>query len=336
LQRGAAWSTAALLSLGAAGLLAYIALRAMGWLGLHYVGDAARYLSPAPHNIAVRKNIRNAVMDLLSKLHEEEPMRYDSIIVVGHSLGSVIAYDALSHFWQRKHSALVDPQPVRQTMLGKVRRLSRLLARDDLDAPARERLLERYRARQAELLAEQRKVGVNWRIGEFVTLGSPLAHAPFMFAANTQEWAALKRERMYPTSPPQAEDDRDSGRLVQRFDFPTQARHGEVSILHHAALFACTRWTNLYFRGDWIGGPLGADALFGAGVRDVPLQPHSPWSRWTPASHVRYWHAGEPHALLELAQALRLGYPQRRSRWRLETDDSSGELRWRRAPAPAS
>ena len=61
-------------------------------------------------------------------------------------------------------------------------------------------------------------------------------------------------------------------------------------ILHHAALFAATRWTNLYFpaswllRGDFVGGPVAP--LFGHGVRDVPVRTAA---RRGWLAHTRYW-----------------------------------------------
>jgi hypothetical protein len=62
-------------------------------IGLGYVGDAARYLSPAPANVAVRQAIRSAAIDLLEGLHDDPTWRrYHRVILVGHSLGSVIGY----------------------------------------------------------------------------------------------------------------------------------------------------------------------------------------------------------------------------------------------------
>ncbi len=83
-------STSELLGYGAVGVLALALLRAFRGFGLRFVGDAARYLSPTPQNINARKNIRNAVIQLLAKLHDEEPMRY------GASSSSATAWAASS------------------------------------------------------------------------------------------------------------------------------------------------------------------------------------------------------------------------------------------------
>jgi hypothetical protein len=59
-----------------------------------YIGDAAVYLSPAPENIEARRKIRTCALSLLQKLNDDP--RYERVVVVGHSLGSVIGYDALN------------------------------------------------------------------------------------------------------------------------------------------------------------------------------------------------------------------------------------------------
>ena len=79
------------------------ALVAIGlWFLRHRVlvevaGDAARYLTAAPQNIAARARIRVAGMKLLAALHDSPD--YDRIILVCHSLGTVIGYDLLNFYW---------------------------------------------------------------------------------------------------------------------------------------------------------------------------------------------------------------------------------------------
>lgn len=63
------------------------------------LGDAARYLSPLPSNIAIRQKIRSEGIDLLRRIHQSG--QYDRIVLVGHSLGSVIGYDMLTHLWSQ-------------------------------------------------------------------------------------------------------------------------------------------------------------------------------------------------------------------------------------------
>jgi hypothetical protein len=88
-----------------------IGLRFLKWLAvgqverlvLGFAGDAFRYLNPDPPNVQVRRAIRTAGLTLLRGLHEDELRRYERIILVGHSLGSVIAYDLITWFWQEQH-----------------------------------------------------------------------------------------------------------------------------------------------------------------------------------------------------------------------------------------
>jgi hypothetical protein len=77
---------------------------------LGWVGDAARYFGSSPSNPVERQEIRAAGIDILKRLHNQKvnnrarpeapsEYEYDRIVVVGHSLGSVIAYDMLTHYW---------------------------------------------------------------------------------------------------------------------------------------------------------------------------------------------------------------------------------------------
>lgn len=298
-----------LFSYGIWGLSAYIALRLIGFAGLHYAGDAARYLSPLPQNIEARKNIRNAVIGLLQKLHDEQPRRYHRIIVVGHSLGSVIAYDALSHLWQSRHSKIAGDPVGGQSELEQSRRLGlHLEAEKPPEGELLEALVARYQLRQRRLWAEQLRMGIDWRITDLVTLGSPLAHCSFMLANGRNEWEMLTKQREYPTVPPQSEDDRDQDggkSLLEKKVISFENTEKKVRVLHHAALFACTRWTNLYFEADPIGGKVGGADRFGVAVADVKLRPQRFGSR-TPLAHTAYWSEAETDARDALLNALRL------------------------------
>ena len=71
------------------------------------VGDAVYYLDPAPANIQRRQEIRAKGVEILNKLHASQ--EYQRIILVGHSLGSVIGYDMLTYAWP-SYASQVDPQ----------------------------------------------------------------------------------------------------------------------------------------------------------------------------------------------------------------------------------
>ena len=252
--------------------LAWFLCRSTGTsFGLKYPGDAARYLSPRPENVGVRRAIRAEAVDLLEKLHDDLSWRrYHRIIVVGHSLGSVIGYDALSHLWQRRHhpKRTYDVSPSN-------------------DVPTS----GGYREQQAATWRTQRALGVQWKITDFITLGSPLAHGPFLMASNDRDFQDRTKQREYPTCPPQPNDARDT----QYGDDLLKTSTGG-HLLHHAALFACTRWTNLFFASDIIGGPI--DCL-GDWIENKEL------ARPGGFSHTRYWRSEGTHQDLKAALDLK-------------------------------
>jgi hypothetical protein len=265
-------------------------------LTLSHVGDAARYLRPAPENIGIRQAIRSAGVDVLKRLHDEPLRRYDRIVIVGHSLGSVIAYDILTHFWQQTHWVHNKPAVRHQPRYDE---MSKRLAERHGQAGD----LEEFRTLQRELLKEESGLGMPWKVTDFVTLGSPLTYADFLMADAKYPWGDRTRSREMPTCPPQLEDARDIGFLAPQYQLPDGTWTASKSLLHHGALFACTKWTNLYFLADIIGGPLRP--LFGDGVKDVPLDGAGRWSK-TKVSHIKYWHHAEGAACRALKDAMQL------------------------------
>lgn len=244
---------------------------------LGFAGDAARYLEPRPGNIQRRQEVREAGVDLLDALHDSG--RYDRIIVFGHSLGSVIAYDILSYAWtrrSRKHDSTGFLSS--QKMLAVEDLLNPRTDEPDMPAP------EVVRARVSEAWLEYRANGFDWLVSDLVTAGSPLAHARWLLNLDKRtSFDMLVAERSFPTCPPQTETQPTAspGRTRQAFTFThtyAYERRGQprsVQVPHHAGLFAVTRWANLYFplsgvmRGDPVGGPLRD--TFGSWVQDIAL-----------------------------------------------------------------
>ncbi len=233
------------------------------------VGDAARYLHPRPANIQRRQEIRARGVAILKALHDADI--YDRIVVVGHSLGSVIGYDLLTHAWP-SYAEQVHKTKKNPVLDAFEAELDTLVA----STPA-------FQDRQRDLLDELQARGCPWRVTDFVTLGSPLAHADILLAGNMGELESKQAERELPTCPPVLENGRISypHKLVRRR-------------LHHAAVFGPTRWSNLYFPGrrliigDVVGGPLGD--LFGRGIADYPVQTAL---RRGLVSHTLYWAMGD-------------------------------------------
>lgn len=316
----------------------FLLLSAVQGFLLYYVGDAARYLSPSPENIALRQRIRADGVALLRRLHESA--EYDRIVVVGHSLGSVIGYDSLTALW-RDYNSVYDfqskdaeldqlfarnlrPQPVLRDALSTIGETLRHLPTDDSTQPIRQALQHAYRSAQFACWKEQRYWGNAWRVTDFITLGSPLAHGMMLLARSNAEFAARKRQRELPTCPPVTDSKRYAYPLEKSIETAGKRKFNPL-LLHHAACFAVTRWTNIYFPaygglcGDLVGGPLAP--VFGPGISDVPVK-SARWSRFTPAAHTTYWDkqsdapvsidaktAGD-FALPSLKQALHFDHPR--------------------------
>jgi len=202
------------------------------------------------------------------------------------------------------------PQPRVQD----VEKLGRAL--DDTSSAAN---VTAYQSAQRALWQEQQLVGNPWLVTDFVTLGSPLAHAELLLAESKRDLRTRQDQLELPTCPPNAERRRRKstvGRYHYVVDYKIGSEPRSVRVLHHAAPFAVTRWSNIYvplrlgLLGDLVGGPLRP--VFGPGVRDVaadagPLQ-------FTPfLTHTRYWKgsaatkpAGRTTALRALCTALDL------------------------------
>jgi len=131
---------------------------------------------------------------------------------------------------------------------------------------------------------------------DFITLGSPLAHADWLMFDGREDMKKSFKEREYPTCPP------DLGRGVfyegkYRVNEADSTVNPDALVPHHAALFAVTRWSNAYFPAyRWYGDPVGGDvaATFGAGVRDVKVRVKSckPGSlrQVLGVAHLSYWN----------------------------------------------
>lgn len=260
-------------------------LRVMPML-LAYVGDVARYCSPTPDNVAVRQAIRAGAVTLLERLQE----RHDRVIVVGHSLGSIVGLDALRFVWGRTYATHDARADFPQVALEEVERLGAAL---DASSPAES--VDEFRAAQRRLWQERIVVGSPWRVSDFVSVGSPLCLATFILADDEDDWARLQREHEAPTCPPvKAGSDADGEGEGCAYDpDPEDSGDGHlVRRLHNAALFACVRWTNIWFPargnffGDWFGGPLRH--LFGHGVRDHKALA-GPGRLLPGLAHVRYF-----------------------------------------------
>lgn len=268
------------------------------------VGDAARYLYPAPPNIQRRHEIRHAGVELLRDLHKRG---YDRIVLVGHSLGTVIGYDILKYYWAEVHRS-IDPK----------KRLSYSALKDlEKITAANKAKIDEIQTAQAACFDELVANGHHWRVSDFVTLGSPLTHADILLADNEADREEKQEARELPTCLPTLETAK-GGSTAFSFSYTTSweengtPKSKKITVPHHAAAFAPTRWTNLYFppaaviKGDIISGPLRH--VFGTGIRDVPVHTEQ---RSGYLTHTLYWSArswaGKPEShIAELRAAIAL------------------------------
>lgn len=279
---------------------------------VNFAGDAARYLEPRAGNVSRRQEIREAGAKLIEALHEKR--RYERIIVYAHSLGSVIAYDILSNAWAR-HSRTRDP--VQHTSSKALRTLEDLVNDHSCPQPAPD--IDAIQTMQHAAWTEYRRNGFQWRVTDFVTVGSPLAHARWLLNLDAKtRFADLVRERTLPTCPPVTEDipspakniDRKAFTFTHAYADPDNSRAmRSVLVPHHGGVFALTRWTILFFPyrglvdGDPVAGPVVS--CFGHWVKDVSLRLTKGFA------HGRYTdRAHEPEAVNEVRRALNL--PMRR------------------------
>lgn len=287
---------------GVAWCMALVALLIVHYVLVHYLGDAARYLSPRPANIRLRQSVRAKGIQLLKELHERG--EYDRIIVVGHSLGSVIGYDIISRYWVQcaeTLSALGDPagqKNVRDCLKARLPLQSLVGEKLNLAGgklkPNDHRSLKAFREAQVSAFREQRRLGNPWVISDFITLGSPLTHGMLLLASSAEDFADRKEQRELPTCPPQLDENGYGFAATKPFEIGEGQKFSPV-ILHDAAPFAVTRWTNFFFPahaglfGDFVGGRLAPS--FGLGIQDIKVR-SSGWRRildFTLVAHTRYW-----------------------------------------------
>ena len=240
--------------------------------------------------------------------HPDKWGSYDRIVIVAHSLGTVVAYDMLRAYFSRINNKLPDSallEPLFSAIDG-----------HDPNHPAGEIKTDTdFRTAGRELVRKIAAQTVNssnpgnqklptWLVTDFITLGSPLTHAYYLMCNSPTEDKLFDR-----ATQEKLIDDFD--RRVEQREFQTCPPHkgdddGLLSFVnsgtgkkefHHAALFGLTRWTNLFFPmsqmfwGDAIGGPLRD--IFGRYVKDVPV---STVISGKPSffTHTSYWNITGP------------------------------------------
>jgi hypothetical protein len=251
-----------------------------------YFGDVAAYVQPKPQTLKNRADVRERGLNLLRSLSDDD--EYDRIVLVGHSLGSVIAYDLLSILWSERcprNLTVSDDKAI----LAAIRRVEKYALLPgglpgEMEDASRLALRKAQWSLYALLRKRSGKTEKPWKISDFVTLGSPLTHAEFLAVHNVEHLYDRVRDRLLPVCPPLSESAKEQRLLYYRAP--------KVRAMHHAAPYAATRWTNIFdignliTTGDPFSGALGEN--FGPGVEEHQVRLRHPrWGRIF--THTQYW-----------------------------------------------
>ena len=298
-------------------------------MGTSTFGRVVRYTQANPDNIAARAAVRDRGLKLLRALHEGPP--YKRIIIVAHSLGTMLAHDLLSYFWAEREPArtITEGTPEFSALA-----TLEYAAADLMDAPADRTKVNNYFRAQRQfrrLLGDRPAPSLpnqpdpRWLISDLVTFGSPLTHAEFLIATDHSDLEARKAMRELPQSPPYREfvdpnvlRRAESTKVMPISNPPERTRlmsypmvnRANTWMLHHAAPFAAVRWTNVFdpailvFFGDVIGGPLAP--VFGPAIVDIDLRAlRNGRQSWT-FTHTKYWDLDEPTRIAACRGAVNL------------------------------
>ena len=282
-----------------------------------YVGDVARYVRATPSTVERRRQVHARGMALLEALHsrrlngppvkaftqaaETDPPLYDRIVIVAHSLGTIIAYDLLQLFWEKYGPTHHQDWGADDAEIQAALEACDLHVRQVWNKPRGSLDMAGFTAARDRLFALLRQRRPGWRISDFITMGSPLAHAEFLLVDNADAVDAACEERRFATAPPRPDPIQKSmlyGVAMPGLDgFGTRQRQIVLpKYPHFAAQFSTVRWTNIYdeshnpLLGDLISGRL--EARFGPGIVEHPVAIRRPG--WMPVlrrlfTHTRYW-----------------------------------------------
>lgn len=267
---------------------------AMSKFLIPYLGDVADYVQATPDTVSRRAAVRQRGFELLKKLNNESG--YDRIILVGHSLGSVIGYDLLQMLWADYGPNHRNPRkdPAIGDALDAVGKYALPLGEGGTAGTPIESAEDRaaYRKLQWNLYELLRRPSKDepkvlpWKFSDFVSLGSPLTHAEFLIARSEKALGRAVEERLFAMCPP-ISDKEERATIVYKTD---NVRHA-----HHASVFAATRWTNIYDLGNtWsTGDPFSGKAggNFGPGVKDIRVKLESKFAGFRSRlfTHTFYW-----------------------------------------------
>lgn len=304
----------------------------VGWfmhnLAAPYIGDVVRYVRATPSTVERRKLVRQRGLELLEAIHakradstdlddfvrapRDNPPAYDRIVLVSHSLGTYVAYDMLQLFWEKYGPTHHQTwQPGRPGVQEALEAADAFVKMEWVNRQPNYPLSD-YLTAQARLNALLESDAPQWRITDFITLGSPLVHAEFLATDGTADLEESFAQRRFATCPPRPDP------LLRSAIYSTVPNGAKY--LHFAAQFAAVKWTNICdeslnpILGDLVSGRLRP--IFGHGIDEHMVKinrPHRAWPFSRVFTHTEYWSWDEsfrnnvPEHLKLLRAALRLG-----------------------------
>lgn len=195
-------------------------------------GDVIRYTVPHPKNINNRQKISESAVNFLLGINS---LDYDRIVVIGHSLGSIVAYEMLINAFNifnsnsENHVSLSDED---------VRKIND--------------------CKNANEVRNKMGEPSKWKVTDFVTCGSPLCHAEMLLVKDHEMFIDKIEKGEYPQCPPHNKEN-------------IFYEKNNKYYIKHSSVFAFINWNNLYFNNDLIGGKLRK--IFGEGIVDHKLKP---------------------------------------------------------------
>ena len=277
----------------------------LGVVLLDVVGDAARYLDVHPANVACRYEILRGGVQMLRRLHDMRDesgdsarCRYGRIVLIGHSLGSVIAYDIAKHYWSEVNGHLPIDAMTEQRLADVAR-----FVPDERSSSGNAKAFQRCQAQAWEAINavqwyekvqdRHKPPPKRWVVSDLITLGSPLAYARFLLAGGRCDFERKVRLRELPTCPPDRSTTVHPGYYTVPLSAEAEPIGQDYQILHHAAHFALTCWTNFRLANDPVGYRL--DCL-GQGIEEVeagsvaePCMFRAHTSYWRPQTRMTEW-----------------------------------------------
>jgi hypothetical protein len=201
-----------------------------------YIADAAKYLSNHPDNISAREEVRTAGLRLLTDIVNTG--KYDRVIIVGHSLGSVIGYDILSMAWARFVDGIEASEKDRSFIVRGFHELQ-AMSLNDPDS----RLTQEFQKKQRLLRTRMAGSDVRWLVSDLVTLGSPLTSIACCLNARPMAILAIQPSR---GRPPRGKNTHRTFRPITRCSY---SRHGPTcssGVIRSVVTCACCSETALW------------------------------------------------------------------------------------------